>query len=98
MSESKAAYLLGLVEECREGLYRWDDAAWIFIFDITNTGDADLFKLAPDEIKGEIFEIIRLLREQGYYRAIAAGAGEVDHTERMLLLIKLLENGNFLSE
>jgi hypothetical protein len=91
VNDDKRKRLVDVVEQWREGFYHPTDVAFNFVYAITDTGDASLLDLAPDEIKEEIFDCIRTLREEGHFRTRVAGmTGEVDQTERLRRLAELL--------
>jgi len=99
VNKDRGKVLADIVEECRKGRYPWEDGAWAFIYNITETGDAALFHIAPDEIRQEIFRRIGRLREDGHYRVRARGVvDEVDHTERMHRLVDLLDGAGLLGK
>jgi hypothetical protein len=95
MEENKKSYLLGLVQKCLDGVYRWDDATWSFILHITNDNDASLFEVAPQEIKDEILKIHQYLEANGNYRMHVSGGADVDHTDRLIKFFTILRNAGY---
>ena len=68
MEDNDREFLLGIVEDCKIGCFRIDDAAWVFIYAITNKNDPSLLLLASDEIKSELFKIVNELNAGKVYK------------------------------
>jgi hypothetical protein len=78
-----------------QGINFPDSVVWTFIYYITELSDADLLNLAPAKIKNLVLLDVKKYQETGSYVCYNSKGEEVDHSERMHKLSKLLEEREF---
>lgn len=94
MNEESMAYLLGVIDNYKDGITMLRDAAYYFIFEIAEKSDGSLINIAPDEIKLEIRDIIEYSKLNNSYTLYMAhtDAGEINAEDKIKSVDLLLNS------